>query len=308
MSASTAELARPTATPSESYYDEYFNPIDPSTGPEVEATGNKILDAVLDLGSLALDSAGTTGDVVATDALDAGVIPPLDISTVDVSDKINEHAQKYLLKPRFQARELKDARNKQRELDKKDIETGIASAKLTLDEVKKARSTTRLKDNAITRFMRSAELQGQYQREVQDRIDNGDLKNVSEKVRKAHMKGAKSLAKTEARAQVESARSKANENVFAARGEISSFKARGRDLKVVSRKGTRNTYFENRKTVLGGFDIGALGASGMSDEQKKLLDERMKSKLSNKRTATHTARGRSSTRKAAQLLPKHSLR
>jgi hypothetical protein len=219
-----------------------------------------------------------------------------------LSERIDVAVKPHLQKKHYQARELKEVRKAERESAKLVAEANILNAETALKNAKGNRAMARLTHNRFTQYLRKHELRGQYERETKDRIEHGDLKNLSRRTQKKYLKASRELAKNDARTERVQARTHANAEVFRARGDISRFKAEKRDLSRWSRKGARNTYFENRAIVRGrgGFSVGEVSPDGMTAEQKKRLEERMKARLHTTRTTAHKTRGRVSTREGAR--------
>jgi len=214
-----------------------------------------------------------------------------------LAERVDAAAKKHIDSDKHRARELRDARRDERENARQVAEQGINKGFDDLYNAKNARNSTRLEHNRFTQSLRAAELKGQYQRQVQERIEKGDLAGKTRRAQKAYMKGAKELAKKDARTERVDARKSANEKVVTARADIARNRAVRRDNSLWNRKGGRNTYFENKRIVGGGFSLGEISGSGLTDEQKKKLEERRRSAYAGKsRGSAHQVRGRSSTR------------
>ena len=197
-----------------------------------------------------------------------------------------------------QAKELKEHIGWQRVLDKSRIGQELQTERENLSAAKSARWDARLEHNRLTQFMRKAELRGQYERRVAERIEQGEI--VGSRRQAQAYREAKRLAKSHARKERVDARSAANTAVENARGNIATLKAEKRDLSFIRRKGSRNSYLNARRMVAGGgFSLGEVSPSGMNEEQKKKLEARKAKMLSSKQAAKHAPRGRPSTRAAA---------
>lgn len=266
--------------------------------PVAELDGAATIDVLADTDPVAAEALAELAGGVGSVAID-GAAPELKTSVGDLFDRAKD-TRMYRFGQRLEdMRALKDARAQQRQAQKTAASTQLSEGYADLDAAKSARATTRLTHNRFTQYMKKHELAGQKIRELkQDDQYNSAGFFRRRKVRK--------LAIADAGAEAEKwrtdARAAAKGTVLEARAKIADAKAQRRDASYFSRKGGTNSLRENFKIAGGGFNIGEISDGGLSEEQKKKLEEQMKLRLkANARTARHSVRGRISTRTAAQI-------